>query len=149
MRILFDAHVESDLERMLCEGETLKCGVWATIMATFKERITKGFIYTGAVGVLESNQYCLLGLTENRIIFKALSPFTGMTIQDEGSIYFEHILGLKIKKGLFGRAILYLDVKDKGKIKISITSSAIGSKITKQKEMREKLLQILADKFKN
>lgn len=144
MRTIKDEHIQDDLTRLLNQDETLKCGVLATITADLKKTAITGEVFGDREGVVLPSQQCIVGISEERLLFSLLSS---VDAEEMGtfSIELNQIEDLKIKKSLFGKATVSLDIKKSGNIKIHITNVEAESQVKKQKEMKDKLIEILED----
>ncbi len=118
MNVMNEEKKHEFLGKLLPEGEMYFATVWAVIMSG------------GAI----ANQYCYMGMTEHSLCFACVDSLNPDRLTGGFNIPLTEIQKCKIKKGLFGRTLLYLTVKQ-GNIKISIARNCLGSKLDKDKQL--------------
>ncbi len=130
------------LDEILADGESYQVKIWGTIMADAKTLALIGAI-VGGVGGAFTNAYCYVGLTEKHLNFAVVDSIKVDVLRNQISIPLESVKGVKVKKGLFGRTVVNMDLGD-SKMKLSLVNNTIGSKLVGQKEGVEKLTEVLS-----
>ncbi len=118
MELMNEERKHEFLGKLLPDGEMYHATVWAVIMS----------------GGPIANQYCYLGMTETTLCFAGVDTINPGILTMGFNIPVADIQKVKIKKGLFGRTLLYLTVKQ-GTIKVSISKNVLGSKLNKEGQL--------------
>lgn len=143
MRVVSDECMVYEFSQLLYEGETLEGYVWATGSLKLSDIAVLGMI-SPAIGALAVSHY-MVAFTNERLIFAALNNTTAETMG-----YFEvrldKIQSYSIKNKLFKMGLTLL-LEGDNSLELNISSSAIGSKLSHQKEMRELLVDKLSQLY--
>lgn len=118
MELMNEEKKHEFLGKLLPDGQMYLATAWACIMS----------------GGPVPNQYCYMGMTEDTLCFACVNNVNPGILTGGFNIPIREITKSKVRKGLFGRTLLYLTVKQ-GDIKISLARNVMGSKLDKNTQI--------------
>jgi hypothetical protein len=136
------------LNALISEAAKYDCKVWAVIMESNIVLMNKDILLNpvdeSLLGAL-SNQYCYLGVCNDRLYFSIIKTLNVEEEKYSMIIPFSEIEKVEIKSGIITkRRILVLHFSDGDKLRVSVTSNAIGTDIKDQKENADRLFELVS-----
>lgn len=134
--MLSNTNADKIFDKLMVEGETYVHYFYVMKMASHSQYLAYNF---GAIG---SNNHCLVGFTNKRIVLIELSPVTGNPTENITYLDLDEIEKVSVKRGMIKSNVTIKLKEDKGVLEMKPNSFTIG--LSNHKKSLVKLEELYA-----